>query len=178
MLALVHAKGNMLYALGNNAGAAAAFEEAILIAAGPRRHGMKSLIKQTLDAFTLSRNAYYPANESDSPREPILLHPDKALQTASLVFPPYGNPPGLQYVAEGLAKKAAISTTSNCVRPHRSPRRASVTSTYNLMQAKSKTRMPSNRNNCLGGLMIESPMKAGSCVACRFQESLFPTSRT
>ncbi|QKX53324.1 uncharacterized protein TRUGW13939_00402 [Talaromyces rugulosus] len=115
MLALVHAKGNMLYALGNNASAAAAFEEAILIAAGPRRHGMKSLIKQTLDAFTTSRNAYNPAIETDDSREPILLQPDKALQTASLVFPPYGNPPGLQYVAEGLAKKAAISTTSNCL---------------------------------------------------------------
>ncbi|KAH8700634.1 UDP-N-acetylglucosaminyltransferase [Talaromyces proteolyticus] len=113
MLALVHAKGNMLYALGDNAGAATAFEEAILIAAGRRRRGMKSLIKQIIDAFTLSRNGYHPVIDSEDLREPILLLPDKALQTASLVFPPYGNPPGLQYVAEGLAKKAAISTTSN-----------------------------------------------------------------
>ena len=34
MLALVHGKGNMLYALGDNVGAAKAFEDAILIGSG------------------------------------------------------------------------------------------------------------------------------------------------
>jgi len=116
MLALIHAKGNMLYALGDNAGAAAAFEDAILIAAGRRRHGIRSLIKQVLTAFTGGSRRDFPSSsgsEPVDPKEPVLLYPNKALQTAKLVFPPYGNPPGLQQVAEGVARKAAISTTSN-----------------------------------------------------------------
>lgn len=111
ILALVHAKGNMLYALGDNAGAAAAFEEAILIASGRRCRGIKGLIKQIVDAF--SRHGYGRIDEDDTTRTPLLLPPDRATQTATLVFPPYGYPPGLEYVAEGLARKAAISTTSN-----------------------------------------------------------------
>lgn len=111
MLALVHAKGNMLYALGDNAGAAAAFEDAILIAGGRRRHGIQSLIKQIFMAFSnVSRNGY-PAEQD--PHETILLYPDKALQTAKMVFSPCGTPPGLKHVAEGLSRKAAMSTTSN-----------------------------------------------------------------
>lgn len=115
ILALVHAKGNMLYALGDNAGAAAAFEEAILIASGRRNHGIKSLIKQIIDAFTAASHNGYDrfVHNGDETKDPILLFPEKAVQTAGLVFPPYGYPPGLQYVAEGLARKAAISTTSN-----------------------------------------------------------------
>ncbi|KAF3398753.1 putative UDP-N-acetylglucosamine--peptide N-acetylglucosaminyltransferase SEC [Talaromyces pinophilus] len=111
ILALVHAKGNMLYALGDNAGAAAAFEEAILIASGRRCRGIKGLIKQIVDAF--SRNGYGRIGEDDMTKSPLLLPPERATQTATLVFPPYGYPPGLEYVAEGLARKAAISTTSN-----------------------------------------------------------------
>lgn len=112
MLALVHAKGNMLYALGDNAGAAAAFEDAVLIAAGRRRHGMQSLIKQIFAAFSRSSsNGYHqPDHESN---ESVLLYPDRALQTAKLVFRAGGTPPGLKYVAEGISRNAAISTTSN-----------------------------------------------------------------
>ena len=111
ILALVHAKGNMLYALGDSAGAAAAFEDAILISGGRRRHGIQSLIKQIFIGFSnLSRNGYFQTQDST---ETILLYPDKALQTAKLVFSPNGTPPGLKYVAEGLSRKAAVSTTSN-----------------------------------------------------------------
>lgn len=116
ILALVHAKGNMLYALGNNAGAAAAFEDAILIAAGRRRHGVRSLIRRVLIAFTAgARGGYSLVEQQYDPREPVLLHPDKAVQAAKLVFPPYGNPPGFQQIPEGVAKKAAVSTTSNAL---------------------------------------------------------------
>jgi tetratricopeptide (TPR) repeat protein len=114
MLALVHAKGNMLYALGDNSGAARAFEDGILIAAGRRRHGIQSLIRQVISAFTTaSRVGYDSLPDQLDQKDPVLLYPEKALQTANLVFPPYGNPPGFQFVSEGLAKKAAMSTTSN-----------------------------------------------------------------
>lgn len=114
MLALIHAKGNMLYALGDNSGAAAAFEDAILIASGRRRHGIQSLIKKILNAFTDNSRYGYPLPvEPHDPKAPVLLYPERALQTAKLVFGPYGNPPGFKYVPEGLAMKAAISTTSN-----------------------------------------------------------------
>lgn len=111
MLALVHAKGNMLYALGDNAGAAAAFEDAVLIASGRQRHGIQSLIKQIFSAFSqsASHNGYQnPLNATES----VLLYPDRALQTSKLVFSS-GTPPGLKFVSEGLSRNAAISTTSN-----------------------------------------------------------------
>lgn len=111
MLALIHAKGNMLYALGENAKAASAFEDAILVSAGRRRHGIQGLIKQIFSAFSPGSSQGYP--EQQDSRETILLYPDKALQTSKLVFSPCGTPPGLKYVAEGLARKAAVSTTSN-----------------------------------------------------------------
>ncbi|KAJ6037362.1 hypothetical protein N7540_001641 [Penicillium herquei] len=112
MLALIHAKGNMLYALGDNAGAAAAFEDAVLIAAGRRRHGIQSLIKQIFAAFSQgsSGSGYQP----DEGNESVLLYPDRALQTSKLVFKAAnGTPPGLKYVSEGISRNAAISTTSN-----------------------------------------------------------------
>ncbi|KAJ5934120.1 hypothetical protein N7466_003667 [Penicillium verhagenii] len=110
MLALVHAKGNMLYALGDNVEAAGAFEDAVLIAAGRRRHGIQSLIKQIFAAFSNGAGtAYQPEEAADS----VLLYPDRALQTAKLVFSANGAPPGLKYVAEGISRNAAVSTTSN-----------------------------------------------------------------
>ncbi|KAL2849163.1 glycosyl transferase family 41-domain-containing protein [Aspergillus pseudoustus] len=113
MLALVHAKGNMLYALGDYMAAAIAFEDAILISAGRRRHGIQSLIKQIFAAFSQGSRNGFPASDRLDSHETILLYPDKALQTSKLVFAPCGTPPGLKYVSEGLARKAALSTTSN-----------------------------------------------------------------
>lgn len=112
ILALVHAKGNMLYALGDNAGAASAFEDAVLIAAGRRRHGIQSLIRQIFAAFSQCTSNGCPHLEHDV-KESVLLYPDRALQTSKLVFRANGTPPGLKYVAEGIARKAAVSTTSN-----------------------------------------------------------------
>ncbi|KAJ5573414.1 uncharacterized protein N7459_007841 [Penicillium hispanicum] len=112
ILALVHAKGNMLYALGDNAGAAAAFEDAVLIAAGRRRHGIQSLIKQIFTAFSRGSDHGYQQTEHDS-NESVLLYPDRALKTSKLVFQANGTPPGLRFVAEGISRNAAISTTSN-----------------------------------------------------------------
>ncbi|KAJ5657017.1 hypothetical protein N7507_008967 [Penicillium longicatenatum] len=110
MLALVHAKGNMLYALGDNAEAAGAFEDAVLIAAGRRRHGIQSLIRQIFAAFS---HGAVPAYQPEEGNESVLLYPDRALQTSKLVFSANGTPPGLKYVAEGISRNAAVSTTSN-----------------------------------------------------------------
>ncbi|KAL4802683.1 glycosyl transferase family 41-domain-containing protein [Aspergillus unguis] len=113
ILALVHAKGNMLYAMGDYVTAAAAFEDAILISAGQRHHGIQSLIKQVFAAFSQGSRGGHMAPDHHDAQETILLYPDKALQTSKLVFAPCGTPPGIKYVSEGLAKKAALSTTSN-----------------------------------------------------------------
>ncbi|KAJ5086098.1 hypothetical protein N7532_010869 [Penicillium argentinense] len=108
MLALVHAKGNMLYALGDNSGAAEAFEDAVLIAAGRRRHGIQGLIKQIFAAFTHGPG-YHPSEPDPSSFDSVLLYPDRALQTSKLQW----NSPGLKFVTEGISRNAAISTTSN-----------------------------------------------------------------
>ncbi|KAK2747508.1 hypothetical protein FQN57_002000 [Myotisia sp. PD_48] len=113
ILGLIHAKGNMLYALGDNAGAAKAFEDAILIGTGKKR-GMQSLIRKVLSVFSEeNRRGVPPSSRLTNRKETILLFPDKALQTAKLVFSPYGELPGFQHIPEGLSKRAAISTTSN-----------------------------------------------------------------
>ncbi|KAJ9610023.1 hypothetical protein H2200_006353 [Cladophialophora chaetospira] len=113
MLALIHAKGNMLYALGQNHAAAAAFEDAVLIATGQRKHGVKGLINNILTACLSSiRDREYVRAKLQS-KEPILLAPEHAEATARHMFPPEGNLPGLEYVTPPFAVQAAISTTSN-----------------------------------------------------------------
>ena len=116
ILALIHAKGNMLYSLNDNKGAAAAFEDAVLIGSGRRRHGIRGLIHEILMAFSNESGDGYLKTRRDPPMEPILLYPEKALQTANLIFGPHGRLPGLEYVpagAKGSNHKAAVSTTSN-----------------------------------------------------------------
>ena len=114
MLALVHGKGNMLYQLGDNAGAAKAFEDAILIGAGRRHLGIRGLIRQILAVFSehsqFSIGSPYGSFGVD---EPILLPPDIALETSKLVFPSQGRLPGLKAVPEGFGYKAAVSIISN-----------------------------------------------------------------
>jgi tetratricopeptide (TPR) repeat protein len=117
ILALVHAKGNMLYALGDVNGASKAFEDAVLISAGRGFDGIQGLIRRivsvlSLDGITPLRTDFRsPIQTSNA--SPLLLPPDKALQTARMVFAKNGDLPGLRYVPEGLAKRAGVSTTSN-----------------------------------------------------------------
>ncbi|KAL2074425.1 hypothetical protein VTL71DRAFT_8203 [Oculimacula yallundae] len=117
ILALVHAKGNMLYALGDINGASKAFEEAVLISTGGSFHGIQDLIRRIV--HVLSLEGMHPLRtENQTPLKqtnssPLLLPPDRALQTARLVFTRNGELPGLRHVPEGLARRAAISTTSN-----------------------------------------------------------------
>lgn len=114
MLALIHGKGNMLYALGNNAGAAKAFEDAILIGSGQRHLGIRGLIRKVLRVFADGASTpRQTAEASPTPDHPILLMPDVALKTATLVFPPHGQLPGFAEVTCGIPEKAAISIISN-----------------------------------------------------------------
>ncbi|KAL5115120.1 hypothetical protein ACEQ8H_006956 [Pleosporales sp. CAS-2024a] len=114
ILALVHAKGNMLYALGDNAGAAKAFETAVLIGAGNQIHGVDGLIKRILSVVGYNQEERSPGGHRVPPSsDPILLPPDSATMTGQLCFPPHGQLPGLKHVPDGLARKAAVSTTSN-----------------------------------------------------------------
>ena len=114
MLALVHGKGNMLYQLGDNAGAAKAFEDAILIGAGRRHLGIRGLIKQILAVFSEQSNSGVgSSHESFGVDEPTLLPPNIALETSRLVFPTQGRLPGLEAVPDGFGYKAAVSIISN-----------------------------------------------------------------
>ncbi|KAK3703843.1 hypothetical protein LTR37_014166 [Vermiconidia calcicola] len=118
ILALIHAKGNMLYGLGDNAGAARAFEDAVMIAAGGKFRGIQNLVRHILAVVTSNVQQRLPhqALQSSLSSEPILLTPEQALATAKLCFPYFGELPGLQYLPGGpqsLARKAVVSTTSN-----------------------------------------------------------------
>lgn len=114
LVALIHAKGNMLYQLGDNVGAARAFEDAILLGAGKQKFRIRSLIEHILQVSS-DRTALSPARCDASllPREPILLQPETALEISRLVFPPLGDLPGLREVANGMAKRAAVAIVSN-----------------------------------------------------------------
>lgn len=114
ILSLIHAKGNMLYGLGDNAGAAKAFEDAVLIATGRKFHDIQGLVTHILAVVSTNvqhRRAYGAVRPPA--HEPVLLSPDQALATAKLCFPNATELPGLQFVPRGFARKAIISTTSN-----------------------------------------------------------------
>lgn len=146
ILALVHAKGNMLYALGNNGQAAKAFENAVLIGAGTQANGIGGLIKRILCVVGYATSERSPGGRRmTSSSDPVLLPPDSATRTAHLCFPPHGQLPGLAHVAsEGLARKAAVSTTSNSLlslakifqdgMATNSPRAASYQSNYGVRE--------------------------------------------
>lgn len=118
ILSLVHAKGNMLYAFGQNGAAAKAFEDAVLIACGRQYGGIQGIVKHILSVISASPAMGTPARiDSANSTDPVLLMPEQAVLTARLCFPHHGELPGLRFVSatdsQGLAKKAAISTTSN-----------------------------------------------------------------
>lgn len=112
LLALIHAKGNMLYSLGKSQAAALAFEEAILIATGGRKQGIKDLIEKILRSCVLSVDPFAAASLSQS-KEPVLLTPERAQQISTRMFPPSGDLPGLEFVPSSISHRAAVSTTSN-----------------------------------------------------------------
>ncbi len=106
ILALIHAKGTMLYGLKDVDGAARAFEEAVLISVGRNIKGIRELVLGIQDS--LSRVAP-PAAAA----QPLLLTPDKARHAARLLFGCDGDLPGLRWVNDFAPRRAAIQTTSN-----------------------------------------------------------------
>lgn len=119
MILLIHAKGNMLYALKDIERASEAFEEVVMISTGRQSRGIQSLIREI--QTVLSPRPSLPTMPSAAGTVvrrpvsgPLLLPPDRAKLTAQFVFGP-GNAqlPGLRYVGEGSHRKSAVSTTSN-----------------------------------------------------------------
>lgn len=114
MLALIHGKGNMLYALGDNVGAAEAFENAILIGSGKRHLGVRGLIKKILRVFINQAWSDRLVDENSTLADaPVLLMPEAATDTKYLVFPPRGELPGLADITMEAPRKAAVSIISN-----------------------------------------------------------------
>ncbi|KAL8901974.1 MAG: hypothetical protein Q9207_004941 [Kuettlingeria erythrocarpa] len=118
LVSLMHGKGNLLYALGDNVGAAKAFENVILIGSAQQQLGIRGLIGQILNVLSEQSEWNNPAlcndddnSAADAPS--VLLMPDVALETSKLVFPPYGDLPGLEDVPSNMAKRAGISIVSN-----------------------------------------------------------------
>lgn len=112
ILALIHAKGTMLYSLKEVNRASTAFEEAVLISLGRRMSGIQDLVRQIQTVLSPADARLSNGPSCNAPR-PLLLPPERARHTAHLVFGGTGELPGLRYVAEGSTKKAAIQTTSN-----------------------------------------------------------------
>lgn len=119
MLALIHAKGNMLYAAGDISGASRAFEDAVLVSVGRRVHGIHGLIRNILNVVS-SMDVFNPTVRQSAlcmpttgELMPVLLPPEKALRTAALVFSKHCQLPGLRYTSQGAPRTSAISTTSN-----------------------------------------------------------------
>ncbi|KAI1288191.1 glycosyl transferase family 41-domain-containing protein [Xylaria venustula] len=110
MIALIHAKGNMLYALKDIDQASDAFEEAVLISTGKLLPCIRSLISKIQSVLSKPES---PDGLHTPSSGPLLLPPGEARHTARLVFAANGELPGLRYVPEGIPKKSAISTTSN-----------------------------------------------------------------
>ncbi|KAM3555998.1 hypothetical protein MY1884_005297 [Beauveria asiatica] len=106
ILALIHAKGTMLYGLKDVDGAARAFEEVVLISVGRNTKGVRELVRAIQSS--LSRVA-----PSAPGGQPLLLAPDKARHAARLLFGGDGELPGLRWVNDPTPRRAAVQTTSN-----------------------------------------------------------------
>lgn len=108
MLALIHAKGTMLYSLKDVNEASRAFEEAVLISVGRQMSGIQELVYRI--HMVLSPG---DPSQRQRPSGPLLLPPERARHTAHLVFGGSGELPGLRNIPDGSTKRSAIQTTSN-----------------------------------------------------------------
>ncbi|KAG5930672.1 hypothetical protein E4U42_000012 [Claviceps africana] len=116
LLALVHAKGTILYGQKDAERASEAFQEAVMISVGRRFGGIQELIhriqlavspqpgrqKQQAGGITTARSL-----------QPLMLPPERARQTARLLFGSNGELPGLVHLGNGLSRRVAVQITSN-----------------------------------------------------------------
>jgi tetratricopeptide (TPR) repeat protein len=107
-----------LYGLKDIEKASEAFEEAVLISVGERIKSVQDLVNRIY--AVLSPVGSFPTSNSQrqASRRPLLLPPEKARQTAHLVFAASGGGselPGLAFVPEGAARRVAVQTTSNAL---------------------------------------------------------------
>ncbi|KAH8652556.1 glycosyl transferase family 41-domain-containing protein [Xylariales sp. PMI_506] len=115
IIALIHAKGNLLYSLKDIERASEAFEEAVLISAGRDVQCVRSLINRIRSVLSTSNTRVVFPPDMPVLTGPLLLPPEKAKYTAQLVFKANGDLPGLRFVSHGAPKKSAISITSNAL---------------------------------------------------------------
>ncbi|KAG6084347.1 hypothetical protein E4U31_006599 [Claviceps sp. LM219 group G6] len=110
ILALVHAKGTMLYGQNEIEQAFEAFQEAVLISVGRQVESIQELINRIQHAFA-------PQSEcQDTVRlPPLLLTPERARHTARLLFGDHSELPGLMHLRNGRSKRAAVHITSNAL---------------------------------------------------------------
>ncbi|KAG6123567.1 hypothetical protein E4U13_003810 [Claviceps humidiphila] len=110
ILALVHAKGTMLYGLNEIERAFEAFQEAVLISVGRQVGSIQELIDRIQHAFA-------PQSECQNTVRlpPLLLTPERARHTARLFFGDHGELPGLMHLRNGRSKSAAVHITSNAL---------------------------------------------------------------
>lgn len=113
IIALIHAKGTMLYSLKEVDQASKAFEEAVLISAGRQISGIQDLVSCIQAVLSPTGSLKDAKGRATSSLGPLLLPPERARHTAQLVFGEHGELPGLRYMVEGPTKRAAMQTTSN-----------------------------------------------------------------
>ncbi|KAF5019746.1 hypothetical protein F66182_8251 [Fusarium sp. NRRL 66182] len=113
ILALIHAKGTMLYSLKEVNRASEAFEEAVLISVGRQINGIQDLVRRVQTVLSPTEAHSMSSGQVGHGARPLLLPPERARHTAHLVFGSSGALPGLRYVADGSTKRAAVQTTSN-----------------------------------------------------------------
>lgn len=113
ILALVHAKGTMLYSLKDAERASEAFEEAVLISVGRRLNSIRDLIRRVQAVLSPVERESSLAGCEDAALRPLMLPPERARRTAQLVFSGSGELPGLYFIRSAASKRAAIQTTSN-----------------------------------------------------------------
>ncbi|KAG6004914.1 hypothetical protein E4U21_000641 [Claviceps maximensis] len=115
LLALVHAKGTILYARKDSERASEAFQEAVMISIGRRVGSIRDLIYWIQLALSPHSQYRQRAVRTKTTRslQPLMLPPERARQTARLLFGSNGELPGLIHLRDGVSKRVAVQITSD-----------------------------------------------------------------
>lgn len=109
LLGLLHAKGNILYAIHDYGAAAKAFEDVVSLALGVEDGSSRDLVHFVLARLTASHPV--PRNSHSS----LLLTPEEALMTMQTCFGHADLLPGLLSFSTQVSRRAALSITSNAL---------------------------------------------------------------